>query len=270
MSHLDRILGRMVIDMTEHDKLRADVIGAVAQGRMRAAEAADLLQLSIRQVRRLCEVVRDRGLAGLPHGLRGRPSNRSTKPDIKARVLDLLQFDYAACSTAVARQRLLEEHGINLCSSTLRIWKKGAGLGSRRKRLSQDGSPPRRELFGWFCGVGDLLTLRRGGRGYPESIRAAVQAFARRYRLEGNPPGVRRALLNCLGVSLPPETLRRWLRNDAVLSRSLAAVETPSAWRTCATVGDAELEQVLARQTVIIGQLVVLTQEFVELAQRAQ
>ena len=66
----------MPILLTMRDLDRLKVIRDVLEGRLRQHQAAEQLDISDRQVRRLCRKVQNKGPAGLAHGLRGRKSNR--------------------------------------------------------------------------------------------------------------------------------------------------------------------------------------------------
>ena len=69
-----------VVVMSRREMDRAQVVGKVVEGRLTQANAAVMLKLSVRQVKRLCMKFRDVGPPGLAHRLRGRPSNRQIDP----------------------------------------------------------------------------------------------------------------------------------------------------------------------------------------------
>ena len=55
---------------------RGELIRRVREKRLTQAKAAALMRLSVRQVKRLCRLFKDNGLAGLASRQRGQPSNR--------------------------------------------------------------------------------------------------------------------------------------------------------------------------------------------------
>jgi hypothetical protein len=59
------------------------VLHSVLQGERSRAQAAHLLRLSTRQVRRLQRKLQAPGDAALVHGLRGRPSNHHLDPALR-------------------------------------------------------------------------------------------------------------------------------------------------------------------------------------------
>ena len=61
------------VTLTQKEQKRLRVISEVQAGRRSVAEAAELLSLSERQVRRLRADLEQQGAAALAHGNRGRP-----------------------------------------------------------------------------------------------------------------------------------------------------------------------------------------------------
>ena len=69
--------------LNQKEQRRARVVGEVEGGRMSMAEAAQLLKLSERQVRRLRAAARTEGPAAFMHGNRGRPSARRITDELR-------------------------------------------------------------------------------------------------------------------------------------------------------------------------------------------
>ena len=61
--------------LTENEKRRFEVISLCLQKAMFNKQAAMKLERSVRQVQRLKVAVRSRGIQGIIHGLKGKPSN---------------------------------------------------------------------------------------------------------------------------------------------------------------------------------------------------
>ncbi len=66
-----------LVTMSRRELDRAGVLARVTEGRLTQIRAAELLGLSVRQVRRLCRVYADEGAPGMASRLRGQRSNRS-------------------------------------------------------------------------------------------------------------------------------------------------------------------------------------------------
>lgn len=81
--------------MSQREVERAGVIAEVAAGRMRQRQAAKLLGLSCRQVKRLARAWRVEGAAGLRSRRRGRPGNRRHSDRLRKQVLTLAAERYA-------------------------------------------------------------------------------------------------------------------------------------------------------------------------------
>lgn len=129
---------RETITLTRREQNRAHVLVRVAHGGLRAKEAALLLGLSLRHLRRLLARLRHRGLAALAHGHRGRPSPRRVPETIRAKVLAAARTLYAGCNDHHLTELLAEREGIRLSRVTVRRLLRQAGIGSPRRRR-----PPR-------------------------------------------------------------------------------------------------------------------------------
>ena len=99
---------------------RVLVTGEVVERRLRQAEAARRLGVSVRQVKRLARRYRERGSAGLVSGHRGRRPNNSIGAAVRREVLDLVRERYADFGPTFAREKLAEVHGHGLSAETLR------------------------------------------------------------------------------------------------------------------------------------------------------
>ena len=101
---------------------RLGVIQEVAAKRLRQATAAELLGLSVRQVKRLVKRYRARGAAGLVSGHRGRRSNNAIAPSVKAAALELIRERYVDFGPTLAHEKLVEAHGFGVSVETVRQW----------------------------------------------------------------------------------------------------------------------------------------------------
>lgn len=114
--------------MSQREVKRLQVIQGVIEGRVRQRQAAMVLGVSPRQIRRLVRRVEAHGAAGLCHRSRGQPSNRRIAPRRKARVLKLFQTRYADFGPTFACEKLAERHQITVSDETLRSWLKAAAI----------------------------------------------------------------------------------------------------------------------------------------------
>jgi hypothetical protein len=159
---------RSPLSQRELDILK--VLAPVVEGKRTQIEAARLLGLTSRQVRRLLRRIQDSGDGAIAHGLRGRPSNRQAGIGLRRRVLQ----EYGACfhdfGPTLAREKLAER-GLAVGLETLRRWLIAEGLWQpRQRRDTHRRRRPRRECFGelvqmdtsihdWTEGRGESMVL---------------------------------------------------------------------------------------------------------------
>lgn len=110
------------------------VLNGIEIGRITAGEAADVLGLSLRHVRRILAAYRKEGAAALAHGNRGSKPHNALDDELKRRVLELAQSTYAGCNTQHFTELLAEWEGIAVSRSAVRLILLGVGLRSPRKR----------------------------------------------------------------------------------------------------------------------------------------
>lgn len=123
---------RLNMSGNDIDKLR--VIRNVLDGRFTWLAAAEALDLSERQIGRLCAQVRSRGNRGILHGLLGRVSNNQGDPELLGMALSALHNQRWEGFTAVFAQQKLESlYGIVLSDTTVRKLMTMTGLWQRHR-----------------------------------------------------------------------------------------------------------------------------------------
>jgi transposase len=141
---------------------RFGVMQAVVEQKMTIRDAAAVLQLSMRQIKRIKKKVVQVGPQGVSHGNRGRTPAGAFPAAFKERVIALVQARYQGFNFSHLSETLEEEEYIRVNRETLRIWLRPLGFGrkvrkqprhrKRRQRSAReghmlflDGSPHR-----WF------------------------------------------------------------------------------------------------------------------------
>jgi len=99
-------------------------------------QAAGLLALSYRQVKRVWRRYREEGDAGLIHRLRGRASSRGLAPELRAKILARVEARYADFGPTLAAEYLTQE-GWKVDHETLRRWLLASGARTVRRRRQQ-------------------------------------------------------------------------------------------------------------------------------------
>lgn len=160
------------VSLNGKEQQRLMVLNQLISGELTGQEAATLMEVSVRQVRRLLAAYRKEGAAALAHGNRGRAPVHALLAAVKARIFEAAQTTYAGCNWAHLRDLLAEYETLAVSRSS--IWRvlRAAGLTSpgrrrrpqhryRRQRMPQegvilqmDGSHHR-----WLGDRGPVLTL---------------------------------------------------------------------------------------------------------------
>ena len=160
------------ITMSKKEIRYGEVISQIVAKKLSQSNAALLLGLSVRQIKRLCKRYKEEGLSGLAHRNRGRPSNNKINEDLKNSIFKIITTEYPDFSCQLISELLSERHGISvsaewirnlLAQTKVRIPKSRSGQKchqprtrrSRRGELIQiDGS-----YHNWFEGRGDKCCL---------------------------------------------------------------------------------------------------------------
>ena len=201
--------GEDIIMATPEELRRLHVIQRVLEGGLKQVEAAEILSLSFRHIRRVVKRVRGEGERGIVHRLRGRPSNRKIPDQLKDKVIKLYRKIYKGFGPTLASEKLLERDGVRLSDETLRGWLLETGdwkrvrkgkkhrqwrerKGYRGEMVQMDGSHHR-----WFEDRGDPCVLMGyiddatgdtfGGFYDHEGTMPAMDSFKRYIRKRGLP-----------------------------------------------------------------------------------
>ena len=125
--------------MSKRELQRVEVLARVKQGDLKLGNAAEILGVSYRQVKRLWSRYREEGGAGLQHRAAGKASNRGKPKRFRERVLRLVEKKYSGpeetrFGPTLAAEHLAREDHLHLDAETLRRWMLKAGLWSRRRK----------------------------------------------------------------------------------------------------------------------------------------
>jgi transposase len=238
--------------MSTRELKRAGVLARVKAATLSLQAAAQVMDVSYRQAKRLYGRYRTEGPAGLRHRSAGRRSNRGTTAKIRDRVLRLVRAKYGGgiderFGPTLAAEHLAAEDGITVDHETLRRWLLAAGLWSRaRKRSPHRRRRERKPHFGellqmdgschaWFEGrapqsclltlVDDATGMTFGRVGAQETIWAAVavlRAWIERY-------GIPQALYT--------DWKNVYVRGPNAEERETGAEPLTQFGRMCATLG---------------------------------
>jgi transposase len=155
------------ISMSQPERDVLQVLKQVVAGTLTQVEAARLLRLSTRQVRRLRRRLEADGDQAVVQRLRGRPSNHRIDPAQRQKVLEAYRRDYPDFGPTFASEKLAEQ-GLVVSPETLRQWLLAEGLWQRqRQRDPHRQRRPRRACFGELVQMDTSIHDWTEGRGEP-------------------------------------------------------------------------------------------------------
>ncbi len=159
--------------MTQRDRDRLVTLKKAKKRLITQKQAAEELQISERQVRRLLRGLKARGDRAVIHGLRGRPSNRRISEKKRSKIVEVLSQEvYRGFGPTLASEHLERRCQVQIGREALRKLMIEAGLWKARKRKVEEVHlwRPRRSRFGelvqwdtsdhaWLEGRGPQLYL---------------------------------------------------------------------------------------------------------------
>ena len=184
------------IIMSQKEVNRLYVIHQAIEKAISQDQAAEILGLTDRQVRRIARIVRLEGDAGICHKSRGKRSHNRIADKTRDKAVTLCRDTYKEFGPTHASEKLLTVHKIHVSDETLRVWfqEEHIPYKSRKKRphrqwrerkahrgemVQMDGSH-----HDWFEGRGPLCVLM----GYVDDATGTV--YARFYEYEGTLPAM--------------------------------------------------------------------------------
>lgn len=136
--------------LTQKEQERLSVITDTLSGKITKAQAATILGISTRQVKRLKSKVRENGATAVIHQLKGKVSNHHIADFIKEKALTTISEKYIDFKPTFATEKLEENHGIKISYGTTRLWMIEKGLWKVRKqrKTSYRAWRPRKDYYG--------------------------------------------------------------------------------------------------------------------------
>ena len=120
--------------MTAKEQTRLQVLNSLLAEHMTLDQAAALMGVSPRHTRRILVAYREKGVAAVAHGHRGRRPGNATPDAVVAGVVRLARTRYAGANHTHLSELLSERDGIDIGRTTLRRILVNAGLSSPRRR----------------------------------------------------------------------------------------------------------------------------------------
>ena len=217
--------GGDIIMVRQKELKRLHVIRKVIEETLTQKDAAGLVSLTERQIRRIVKRIWEEGDEGIRHKSRGRPSHR--KLPFKERIVQLYRTTYPDFGPTLFTEKLAEREGITVSRETVRTWLMEAGEWKKhRKRKAHRQWRERKDHYGemlqmdgshhdWFEGRGPKCVLM----GYIDD--ATGRVYGRFYEYEGTIPAMDSFKRYITEYGLPMSvyldkhtTYKSWVRRD--------------------------------------------------------
>ena len=132
----------MLVSMSDKELKRLSVLQEICDQRITQSQAAQLLHISERQIRRLLQKYKAQGPAALAHAGRGQTSNCKLPEELRLKCLNIVSDQLHGFGPTLAHEKLTTVHGFDLSVETLRCWMIAADLWiPRSKRLKRPYQP---------------------------------------------------------------------------------------------------------------------------------
>lgn len=163
-------MDKETVTLSRKEQKRAMVLGKVDRREMTAGEAAQVLGMTLRHVRRLLAGYRRDGPGALAHGNRGRKPAHTLDPSVRLRVIELAEGRYKGFNHQHMTEKIQKE--LKVSRSSVRRILVGSGIKSprtrrapkhrsRRERMPQEGMLVQVDgsRHDWLEGRGPYLSL---------------------------------------------------------------------------------------------------------------
>jgi hypothetical protein len=118
----------MLVSMSDKELKRLSVLQEICDQRITQSQAAQLLHISERQIRRLLQKYKAQGPAALAHAGRGQISNSKLPEELRLKCLNIVSDQLYGFGPTLAHEKLTTVHGFDLSVETLRSWMIAADL----------------------------------------------------------------------------------------------------------------------------------------------
>jgi transposase len=229
------------VTMSRKEARRPGLVQLAVAGKITTAEGARVLEMSLRQFRRLKARYRAEGVRGLVHRRRGQPSGRGLDVEVRQRVVELVQTTYRDFNDCHCTEKLQAVEGLRVSRSTVRRLRRARGLPPKRRRRPRQhrARRPRHPAMGSLVLV-DGSQFDWLGTGTPLLLLGAIDdATSTVLALHFRPAEDLHGYLTLLGrlaaqaglpVTLYGERLGVFVRNDAhwTLEEELQGAQHPT------------------------------------------
>lgn len=161
-----------LLTMSDREITRLEAMQKIKGKQLTQKEAARILGMSIRQIKRLYRAYKEQGARGLVSQRRGKPGNHHLDRETRQKVIDLLYEHYRGFGPTLAHEKLKEKHKLRISRESVRgiMLAEGLWKAKRAKKPNEHQMRERRACVGelvqidgsdhdWFEGRGPRCTL---------------------------------------------------------------------------------------------------------------
>lgn len=123
----------MAFQMTQEELDQVGIFEKLKEKAVSQKDAARILGLSVRQVKRKLRAFKQKGAGSLMHAARGKPGNRTHTQALKEKALTLVKQNYPDFGPTLAAEKLVELHSLMVNKETLRQWMSEMGIWKPKK-----------------------------------------------------------------------------------------------------------------------------------------
>ena len=123
--------------MSRRQWKRLEAVERLSRGELTTTQAAQVLGMGVRQVRRMRRAVEKQGAQGLVHGNTGRSPKHRVAKQVRERIVKLRQGKYVGFNDQHFSEKLGEVEKILISRPSVRRLLRAAGIGSPRKRRAR-------------------------------------------------------------------------------------------------------------------------------------
>lgn len=133
-----------ILEVSMEELKKIKILKMVKDGHLSQMLAAQMLEISDRQVRNLLRRVEVGGDKAIISKKRGKPSNRSLSTELKQKTLEIVEQNYPDFGPKLANEYLKKMHNIQISHETLRHWMIKAHLWFQRGDSNRKQHLPRK------------------------------------------------------------------------------------------------------------------------------
>ena len=161
-----------LLTMSKQEITRLEVMHRLKEMRLTQKEAAQILGISLRQIKRVYQAYKTKGAQGLVSKRRGKPSNNRLDPETVQQVTDMIYERYRDFGPTLAHEKLTEVHGLRISRESVRriMTEEGVWKPKKAHKPTVHQMRERRACFGelvqidgsehaWYEGRGPKCTL---------------------------------------------------------------------------------------------------------------